>query len=177
MRIVHGDLSGRRPLLPKSLDARPTTDTARGALFNILLNRYDFESIRALDLFSGSGCISYEFASLGCRDITAVERDRVHCDYIRKNIQILAIPSLRLVQTDVFQFLKKLQAPYDIIFADPPYNHPGLPGLPQLIESSGLCKEDSTFILEHGPSNNFENEQGWLEERTYGTVHFSFFRY
>jgi len=177
LRIVHGELSGRRPLLPKSLDARPTTDTARGALFNILLNRYDFESIRVLDLFSGSGCISYEFASLGCKDITAVERDRIHCEYIRKNIQLLGIPAMRLVQTDVFQFLKKQQPRYNIIFADPPYNHPGLPELPQLIAKSCLCKEEGVFILEHGASNNFANDPGWLEERAYGMVHFSFFRY
>ncbi len=89
----------------------------------------------------------------------------------------MGITGIRLVQTDVFQYLKKQQPAYDIIFADPPFNHPGLPELPQLIAKSGLCKSEAVFILEHGPSNNFANEPGWLEERAYGMVHFSFFRY
>jgi 16S rRNA (guanine(966)-N(2))-methyltransferase RsmD len=177
VRIIHGELSGRIPFIPKNLDARPTTDLARGALFNILLNRFDFDQLRVLDLFAGTGLISYEFASLGCRDITAVERDRFHCDAIRKNIDMLKLTGLRLVQTDVFRYLEKHPEPFDIIFADPPYDHPRIMLLPELVSKQGILKNNGTFILEHGPGLNFSEHQGFAESREYGKVHFSFFSY
>jgi len=175
MRIINGYLSGRKPVLPKNLQARPTTDRARESLFNILRNRLDFEDCRVLDLFSGTGSISYEFASLGCRDITCVERDRIHCAAIRKNIEILDIQTIRLIETDVFNFLKKGVHPFDAIFADPPYDHPQLTHLPSLIIGQHKLAPDGVFILEHGPSVSFKEYPGFVEMRQYGKVHFSFF--
>jgi 16S rRNA (guanine(966)-N(2))-methyltransferase RsmD len=176
MRIISGTLSGRRPVVPKSLQARPTTDMARLGLFNILRNRIDFEECRVLDLFSGTGIISFEFASLGCRDITCVERDRIHCSAIRKNLDLLDISSVRLVETDAFNFLKKGMHPFDVIFADPPYDHPLLDKLPGLIIGTGKLTGDGFFVLEHGPDRNFTEVHGFTEVRLYGKVHFSFFR-
>ena len=176
MRIISGTLSGRRPVIPKSLQARPTTDMARLGLFNILRNRIDFEESRVLDLFAGTAIISFEFASLGCLDITCVERDRIHCAAIRKNLDMLDITSVRLIETDVFNFLKKPMHPFDIIFADPPYNHSQLVNLPALVVGTGKLAPDGLFVLEHGPDQSFRDYPGFTEERLYGKVHFSFFR-
>ena len=176
MRIINGHLSGRRPVVPKNLLARPTTDMAREGLFNILRNRLDFEDCRVLDLFSGTGIIGYEFASLGCRDITCVERDRFHCAAIRKNFELLDIHTIRLIETDVFNFLKKEVHPFDFIFADPPYDHPQLISLPSLIIGKNRLVSDGWFVLEHGPDKSFTDLPGFTEERHYGKVHFSFFK-
>lgn len=176
MRIINGSLSGRRPMVPKNLLARPTTDMAREGLFNILRNRLDFEDCRVLDLFSGTGIISYEFASLGCRDITCVERDRFHCSAIRKNFDFLDIHSIRLIETDAFNFLKKDAHPFDFIFADPPYNHPLITDLPSMIIGKNRLIPDGFFVLEHGPDKSFIDFPGFTEERNYGKVHFSFFK-
>ncbi len=175
MRIINGQLSGRRPLIPKNLLARPTTDMAREGLINILRNRLDFEDCRVLDLFSGTGIISFEFASLGCRDITSVERDRFHCAAIRKNFELLDIDSIRLIETDAFNFLKKEVHPFDFIFADPPYDHHLLASLPSLIIGKNRLRPEGLFVLEHGPDRSFVNVPGFSEERKYGKVHFSFF--
>ncbi len=176
MRIINGILGGRRPLIPSSLKARPTTDMAREGLFNILRNRMDFESSRVLDLFAGTGIISFEFASLECPDITTVERDRIHCAAIRKNLELLDIRSIRLVETDAFNFLRKEMHPFDFIFADPPYDHPLLETIPSLVIGKGKLRPDGFLILEHGPEKNFARHPGFFEERHYGKVHFSFFK-
>ncbi|MFH0762102.1 MAG: RsmD family RNA methyltransferase [Bacteroidota bacterium] len=177
MRITNGPLSGRRPLIPKNLKARPTTDMAREALFNILRNRIDFESVRVLDLFSGTGSISYEFASLGCPYILAVEWDRFHCEAIRKNLKLLDIQTIQLFQTDVFSFLTRSRDSFDLIFADPPYDHKHLADLPELIFEGSLLKPEGMFILEHGPDLSFADHEKWKETRIYGKVHFTFFSY
>jgi len=176
MRIINGHLSGRRPVVPKNLLARPTTDMAREGLFNILRNRLDFEDCRVLDLFSGTGIISFEFASLGCRDITSVERDRFHCAAIRKNFELLDIHSIRLIETDVFNFIKKGVHPFDFIFADPPYNHPLISDLPSMVIGKSRLVTGGFFVLEHGPDKSFKKCPGFTEERNYGKVHFSFFQ-
>lgn len=176
MRIINGVLSGRRPVVPKNLLARPTTDMAREGLFNILRNRLDFEDCRVLDLFAGTGIISFEFASLGCRDITCVERDRFHCSSIRKNFDLLDITAIRLIETDAFHFLKKEVHPFDFIFADPPYNHPLITDLPSMVLGKKRLTPDGFFVLEHGPDKSFKEYPGFMEERNYGKVHFSFFK-
>ncbi len=148
---------------------------AREALFNILRNRVDFESLRVLDLFSGTGSITYEFASLECTDITAVEWNRFLTGAIRKNLDSFRITTVNLVQADVFRFLAKKWKPFDLIFADPPFDHPRLNEFPDLIYGTGLLTESGMFILEHGPSQNFRNHPKWKETRHYGKVNFSFF--
>jgi 16S rRNA (guanine966-N2)-methyltransferase len=176
MRIISGYLSGRKLVPPRSLMARPTTDMAREGLFNILNNRIEFENCRVLDLFAGTGIIGFEFVSRGCRDVTAVERDHVHCAAIRQNIAHLEVTGLHLIEADVFKFLKRQASPFDIIFADPPYDHPRLGQVPGLIIGQGLLKPGGFLVLEHGPGNSFAQYPGFFEERHYGKVHFSFFR-
>jgi len=176
VRIINGILSGRRPVIPTRIDARPTTDKAREALFNILRNRVDFESIRVLDLFSGTGSISFEFASLGCPDITAIEWNKILADALRKNIIILNINTIRLVQSDVFRFLNKASGPYDVIFADPPFDHRQIADIPFIILNNKILASNGLLILEHGPSIEFKSHPCWTETRHYGKVNFSFFQ-
>jgi len=174
MRIIHGIYGKRRLSLPAGLRARPTTDQAREGLFNILINRLYFDEIRVLDLFSGTGSISLEFASLGTNDITLVEKDRFNIRFIKKNIDILGIEGIDIIQGDAFKFLERNRSKYDLIFADPPFDMPGIRELPELVLAH-LSGEKSLFILEHGPSVNFSAHPALKESRRYGKVHFSFF--
>ena len=174
MRIIHGKYRSRRLNLPKKLKARPTTDQARESLFNILINRVYFEDVKVLDLFSGTGSISLEFASLDTRDITLVEKNRFQIQYINSNIELLGIDSINVIQGDVFTFLKRNNVKYDIIFADPPYDLPNISLLPELIIPH-LSDPESILILEHGLSTSFKDHPGLRETRRYGKVHFSFF--
>lgn len=174
MRIIHGQYRSRRLNLPKRLRARPTTDQAKEGLFNILINRLYFEEINVLDLFSGTGSISFEFASLGTKNITLIEKDRFHIQFIKKNIEILGIEGINIIQGDVFTFLKRTSAKYDLIFADPPFDLAILDSLPDLIIPH-LTDSESFFILEHGPKRSFSDHSRHIETRRYGKVHFSFF--
>ena len=174
MRIIHGKYGSRRLDLPKGLRARPTTDQAREGLFNILINRLYFDEIRVLDLFAGTGSISMEFASLGTEDITLVEKDKVHTRFIEKNLGILGIENIDIIQGDAFKFLERNRSKFDLIFADPPYDMPGIINLPSLAIRH-LRNNDSSFILEHGPSLDFHGHEGFRETRKYGKVNFSFF--
>lgn len=174
MRIIHGKYRSRRLDLPKKLKARPTTDQARESLFNILINRLYFDDISVLDLFSGTGSISLEFASLNTQDITLVEKNRFQIQFINKNIELLGIEGINVLQADVFTFLKRNQGKYDVIFADPPYDLPNLIDLPDLIIPH-LADNESVCILEHGPTQSFTDHPKHQETRRYGKVHFSFF--
>lgn len=160
--------------MPKNLRARPTTDQARESLFNILINRLYFNDIKVLDLFSGTGSISLEFASLGTSDITLVEKDRFHIQFIKNNIELLGIEGIKIIQGDVFTFLSRLSVKFDVIFADPPYDLPNIADIPELAIPH-LSDSESVFILEHGPSLNFSSHPKHLETRRYGKVHFAFF--
>lgn len=176
MRIVGGYLKGRRFNPPKGLPVRPTTDFSKESIFNILGNQFDFEDIKALDLFAGTGNISYELASRGCTDITAVEKDR-HCNkYIQKTAEELGIDSIEIEQDDVFAFLRNCSDQYDLIFADPPYtvNNPG--EIAELIFENNLLKENGFFILEHQPKLSFEKHPRFVQQRKYGSSIFSIFR-
>lgn len=177
MRIIHGELSGRIPRIPGNLRARPTTDLARGALFNILLNRYDFPNLRVLDLFAGTGCISYEFGSLGTADITCVELDRHHCMAIRENARLLGLAGIKVVQADVFRYLNQSHGTWNVIFADPPFDHKLTHQLPDKILETRMLENDGSFILEHDASHDFSKHLNFKEIRTYGKVRFSFFGY
>ncbi|MGM0377173.1 MAG: RsmD family RNA methyltransferase [Bacteroidota bacterium] len=156
MRIVSGQLKGRRFSPPPSFYARPTTDQARENLFNILNNLIDFEEQRVLDLFSGTGAISYEFASRGAREITCVEKNFGHFRFIKNTAKELGIsPPLKAVKADVFKFLSRDKGSYSLIFADPPFDLPQLDTLPELVMNSGRLQKEGIFILEHGPDRNF----------------------
>jgi 16S rRNA (guanine966-N2)-methyltransferase len=176
LRIISGKYKGRLISPPKNLRARPTTDFAREALFNILNNRYDFESLNVLDLFSGTGSISYEFASRGVSSIHLVDKDNFHIIFIKKMIKELHLDNIKPVHIDVKSFLKTCDQEYDIVFADPPYDLAWLDTLPDLVVNSGIIKEQGIFILEHPKHMNFSGHSSFFEHRNYGGVNFSFFR-
>jgi 16S rRNA (guanine966-N2)-methyltransferase len=175
LRIIGGRYRGRRINPPSNFKARPTTDFAREGLFNILNNRVDFESISVLDLFSGTGTISYEFASRGAEIVHLVEKDPVHISGIKKILKELDIQNVRPIHIDVRAYLKTCSFKYDIVFADPPYELSWLNELPDLVTQSGVIKEDGFFILEHPRDSGFADHKLFFEHRNYGGVNFSFF--
>ena len=176
MRIIGGAYKGRAIVADNRLKLRPTTDFAKEGLFNILSNRFDVTSFEALDLFSGSGSISYEFASRGCAAIHSVEIDPRHAAYIRATAGKLGFSQIRVIRDDVFHFLSICKQQYDIIFADPPYDFPRIEEIPDLILTKELLKPDGILILEHSKRNDFSGHGYLQEHRRYGNVHFSFFK-
>ena len=175
MRIIGGRYKGRRINPPSNFQARPTTDFAREGLFNILNNRVEFESINVLDLFSGTGSISYEFASRGALTVHIVETDPRHIAGIKKILKELDLQNVRPIHIDVRAYLKTCTAKYDIVFADPPYELSWLKELPDLVTQAGVIKADGFFILEHPRDLNFDSHKLFFEHRNYGGVNFSFF--
>jgi 16S rRNA (guanine(966)-N(2))-methyltransferase RsmD len=176
LRIIGGKYKGRRIVPPSDFKARPTTDFAREGLFNILNNRVDFENISVLDLFSGTGSMSYEFASRGAASVHLVEKDRRHIHGIKKIITDLELENIRPIHIDVKAFLKTCSIKYDVIFADPPYDLSWLRDIPDLVFGAGVLKEDGFFVLEHPKNLNFNAHRFFFEHRNYGGVNFSFFR-
>ncbi len=176
MRIIGGIFKSRIFKPGKNFKARPTTDFARENLFNILYNRYDFENKKVLDLFGGTGSISFEFISRGCPDVTCVELDRFHYNFICSVIEKLDIKrSVKALNVDVFKFIGRSPDQFHIIFADPPYELKQLAEIPDLILNSHLLYDDGLLILEHGKTNDFSSHPLFIELRTYGSVHFTFF--
>ena len=162
--------------MPRNITARPTTDFARENIFNVIENRIDLEGIAALDLFAGTGAISFELLSRGCASVTAVEKSGTQYAFIRKVAQTLGETNLRLIKGDVFKFIAADKSKYDFIFADPPYALPELPQLPKMILERGMLKPGGIFVFEHGKHNSFEDVPGFIEHRAYGSVNFSLFR-
>lgn len=160
---------------PSNFKARPTTDFAREALFNILNNRVNFENITVLDLFSGTGSVSYEFASRGVVAVHLVEKDYTHISGIRHIIKDMGVDNIKPIHIDVKAYLKTCTAKYDIVFADPPYTLSWLKELPDLVTQSGIIKDEGFFILEHPKDLSFAVHKLFFEHRNYGGVNFSFF--
>jgi 16S rRNA (guanine966-N2)-methyltransferase len=176
LRIIGGKYKGRRIEFKGTFKARPTTDFARESLFNVLNNRIDFEGLKVLDLFSGTGSISYEFASRGAEEVHLVERDMKHIAGIRRIIRDMEMTNIKTIHIDVKTYLKACKFRYDIVIADPPYELKWLRELPDLVSNADILKEDGFFILEHPKSMNFEGHKLFFEHRNYGGVNFSFFR-
>ena len=154
---------------------RPTTDIAKEGLFNILQNRIDFDGIKTLDLFGGTGCISYELASRGATDLTIVEKDSIMHAFIKKNTDLLGMQNTKVLKMDVFNFLNTCNEQYDFIFAGPPYALGTIDEIPKRIIEKKLIADEGFFILEHTPRNNYEQFEGFSFVRHYGTTLFSFF--
>jgi len=176
VRIIGGEYRGRRIEPPSNFRARPTTDFAREGLFNILANRVDFETLNVLDLFSGTGSISYEFASRGAESVHLVETDRTHISGINRIIRELGMENIRPIHIDVRAYLRTCSIKYDIVFADPPYDLNWLKDIPDIVTTSGVIKDDGFFILEHPKQMNFNSHPLFFEHRNYGGVNFSFFK-
>ena len=149
---------------------------AREALFNLLKGRTDVESSTVVDLFSGTGFISYEFCSRGAMRVTAVENNLKCVNFIRKTAALLQMVMLNVIRADVFRYLKTSNESADIVFADPPYDLAEIEQLPCLVLNSGTIRDGGLFILEHGPDRSFAGNPDFSEVRKYGKVHFSFFR-
>jgi 16S rRNA (guanine(966)-N(2))-methyltransferase RsmD len=176
MRIIGGEWGGRRISPPTKMPhTRPTTDIAKEGLFNVIANNLDISSCRTLDLFGGTGCISYELASRGAPDLTIVEKDGIMFDFIRKTSSALGIRNMKMVKGDVFRFMEQTTEKYNLIFAGPPYALTSIDDLPRLVFSRQLLAPDGWFILEHTPRNNYKDFAGYRAERKYGTTIFSIF--
>ncbi len=176
MRIIGGKYKGRRIEPPSNLNARPTTDFAREGLFNILANRIDFEEINVLDLFAGTGSISFEFSSRGAASVHLVEKNPKHISGINRIIRDIGFENIRPLHVDVRSYLRACHVKYDVVFADPPYDLPWLSTLPSLVLNAGILTEEGFFILEHPRDINFSDNPSFFEHRNYGGVNFSFFR-
>ncbi len=176
MRIIGGKYGGRRLIPPPGFRARPTTDFARESLFNILNNRIDFEDIYVLDLFAGTGSISYEFASRGAREVHLIDQDKKHIAGIRRIINDIGFTNIKPIHLDVKAYLKICQIKYDIVFADPPFDLKWLKDIPDLVTRSGIIRDSGFLVLEHPRNINFNDHRLFFEHRNYGGVNFSFFR-
>jgi 16S rRNA (guanine966-N2)-methyltransferase len=176
MRIIGGTHGGRKINPPAKMPyTRPTTDIAKEGLFNILQNQIDFEEIVTLDLFGGTGAITYELQSRGARHSILVEKDPQMFAFIKKNLLDLGFQKVQVVKIEVFEYLKNCNQQFDFIFAGPPYALNTIDKLPEIIMEKELLKPDGLFVLEHTPRNQYQDYPGFIKQRNYGTTLFSFF--
>jgi len=178
MRIISGKLKGRRLTAPKKLPVRPTTDMAKESLFNILNNTYYFDAISVIDLFAGTGNISYEFSSRGTKDIFAVDADYGCIKYISTTAKELNL-DINTYRTDVYKFLLKTPLKADVIFADPPYNfeeHQFLKIVATVFDRN-ILNEEGTLIIEHSKHTDLSTHANFSYSKKYGGNMFSFFQY
>jgi 16S rRNA (guanine966-N2)-methyltransferase len=177
MRIIGGEFKGRRFHPPADKwPTRPTTDFAKEGLFNILNNILDFEQIKVLDLFGGTGSHGYEFISRGCRDVTYVDKFPACVKFVRKTAQVLEIEEyITIHRSDVFKFVERTTDRYDYIFAGPPYALPTIDSIPDLIFEHCILADDGLFVMEHNPNHSYQDHPHYSRERHYGKTIFSFF--
>jgi 16S rRNA (guanine966-N2)-methyltransferase len=175
LRIISGTYKGRYIPVPTSFKARPTTDFAREGLFNVLANTYDFNDLMVLDLFAGTGSIGLEFASRGAERVDLVEINTRTTSFLLRTTRKLGIDNVRVIRSDVSNYLRQCRTQYDLVFADPPYDLDIIPTLPELVLKAGILVKDGWFILEHGKNNSFIHHPQFQELRKYGSVHFSIF--
>lgn len=175
MRIIGGRLKGLRLNPPAKLPVRPTTDLAKEALFNILYNQFDFETIRVLDLFSGTGNISLEFASRGVSEICSVDRDFGCVHYLKLLVKQYDLSAIKVVKSDVFKFLDMETDKYDLIFADPPYDMPQINQIATKVIDRNILNPNGYLIIEHPSMKKLDNHPLFIEQRKYGSSSFSFY--
>jgi 16S rRNA (guanine966-N2)-methyltransferase len=176
MRIIGGALKGLRLNPPKNLPVRPTTDLAKEALFNILQNQIEFDNIYVLDLFSGTGNISLEFASRGAKQVVSVDRS-IHCvNYLKDASRQHKLEQIKTYKADVFKYLQLETDQYDVIFADPPYDLNQIPEIPKIIFEKNLVAHGGLLIVEHQSMQNLSQHPAFVEQRKYGHSSFSFFK-
>lgn len=165
--------------MPKNITARPTTDFARENIFNVLENIVDFEGARALDLFAGTGAISFEFLSRGCERVVSVEKAATQHAFIHKVSKELGAENHRIIKGDALKYIDLQRGDalerFDIVFADPPYDMPGFGEVPGKVIESGLIAPGGIFIMEHSAKYDFSDLPGFMQRRTYGSVNFSLF--
>ena len=177
MRIIGGKFKGRRFQAPTNIKARPTTDFAREGLFNLLMHRLELSNAEVLDLFAGTGSLSFEFASRGAKRVISIDKDSTSFASIKKNAMAMDIDTVFCMRMDVLRYLKDRKDSFDIIFADPPYQLEVHEKVHQLIMENEFLRSDGLFILEHSEYTSFENLSGFIEQRQYGHVNFSFYKH
>jgi 16S rRNA (guanine966-N2)-methyltransferase len=176
MRIIGGILGGRRVNPPAKMPhTRPTTDIAKEGLFNILENNLEIGDLATLDLFGGTGSISYELASRGARDLTVVEKDPIMHAFIQKNAEALGLKNVNAIRMDVFRYIEQCTGSFDLIFAGPPYALTTIDELPRLIVKKRLLNAGGWLVLEHTPRNDYAGYPLYVTQRNYGTTVFSIF--
>ena len=176
MRIISGEHGRRRINPPANMPhTRPTTDIAKEGLFNIISNNLDIEELKTLDLFGGTGNISYELASRGAKDLTVVEKDNKMYEFIKRTANDLQLENFKVLKADVFRFIEHCTDKYDFIFAGPPYALGNIDDLPRLIFDKQLLNNKGWFVLEHTPRNDYKKFPFFTTERNYGTTLFSIF--
>jgi len=175
MRVIGGRYRNRRLHPPPGIEARPTTDFAKEGLFNALHHSVPLEGIRVLDLFAGTGNISLEFLSRGADEVVSVESDRRLFDFMQRLSRELGESRWRMVRGDAFTFLNTQRGIYDIVFADPPFAMEGIDRIPTLVRQAGLLGTDGLLILEHMDKVKLSHLPGFLRQRSYGLIQFSFF--
>lgn len=176
MRIIGGEHGGRRINPPAKMPyTRPTTDVAKEGLFNILQNNLEFDGMKSLDIFGGTGSISYELASRGASDLTIVEKDPAMFEFIKKTSTDLKLENFKVIKMEVFKFLENCSDQFDFIFAGPPYALNTIDEIPKKIVEKQLLKPNGWFVLEHTPRNNYEGYPLFVTARNYGTTIFSIF--
>lgn len=176
MRIIRGKYGRRRFAVPTNISARPTTDFARENIFNVIENLTDIEGARVLDLFAGTGAISFEFLSRDCRSVTAVEKATTQYNFIKKVAQQLNSPDITVIKGDVNKYLETCATPYDIVFADPPYNLDDFGEIPSRILASRAVAPGTLVIIEHSKAYDFSSLPGFIDHRAYGSVNFTILR-
>lgn len=176
MRIISGKYKGKNIVAPRGLPARPTTDYAKESLFNILNNQIEFDQLKILELFAGTGNIGYEFMSRGAQSITSVDSDFKSIQFIKKMNKELNLIG-RVIRSDAFRFIKSNKEKYNLIFADPPYALEGIEDIPNLIFKRGILENKGILIVEHDKAIDFSKEIYFDNVRQYGKVNFSFFKF
>ena len=176
MRIISGIHGGRRISPPANMPhTRPTTDIAKEGLFNIIQNNLEIDELKTLDLFGGTGCISYELASRGCTDLTIVEKDPAMYEFIKKTSAFLEFEQFKVIKSDVFKFIESCNQQYNFIFAGPPYALTSIDDLPKKVFEKQLLLPGGWFVLEHTPRNDYKKFLHYRNERNYGSTIFSIF--
>ncbi len=175
-RIISGKFRGKIIKAPGSLPVRPTTDFAKESLFNILNNHFYFDEIKALDLFAGTGNLSYELASRGCEDLSIVDQNTKCCQFIEKTMNQLGFADSAIVhRSEALEFIKRDYQSYDLILADPPYDYEGYEHLVEQIFFKKLLAKNGMLVLEHDSMSDLSELEHFHESRKYGKVRFSFF--
>lgn len=175
MRIIGGRYSKRIIHPPKNLPVRPTTDLAKESLFNILNNKIQFDGKSALDLFAGTGAISFELASRGCSTVIGVDRNYKCIRFIKETAEKFDMQAVQTLRSDAFRYINGCKKSFDIIFADPPYDLENIPEISMAIFRNNLLNADGWLVIEHPKTVDLSGQDYFIEHRRYGYVNFSFF--
>ena len=175
MRIISGTHKGRRLIAPKNLPTRPTTDYAKEALFNLIENEFDINEVEVLDLFAGIGGITFEFASRVAKKIVCIDQNSGCSHFIKKTTLQLEFNQIRVLRNDAYRYLKKCDAPFKIIFADPPYNQKNIHQIPEIVFKNNLLQKNGMLIVEHDRNWDFSETPHFSFHKKYSNVNFSCF--